>query len=105
MSTHFVLRSHDVGPAGKHVRTLDADTVLGWFRAARARIAGRPADFDPARSALQVADHLAQLRPQVGGKPGMFHRWIVFDDLWAGANPDLAGGILRDANRWDVLTA
>lgn len=32
-----------------------------------------------------------------------YHNWILFDDLWAGANPDMANSILRFASRWDVL--
>jgi|SRR5258707_13517387 3-oxoacyl-[acyl-carrier protein] reductase len=31
-------------------------------------------------------------------------QWIIFDDLWAGANRDMAEGILRYARRWDVLS-
>ncbi len=33
MSVYFVYRSHYEGPSGKHVRKLDGDSVLGWFRA------------------------------------------------------------------------
>ena len=33
MSVYFVYRSHYEGPSGKHVRRLDAESVLGWFRA------------------------------------------------------------------------
>ena len=33
MSVYFVHRSHYEGPSGKHVRKLDGDSVLGWFRA------------------------------------------------------------------------
>ena len=32
MSVYFVSRSHYEGPSGKHVRVLDAATVLGWFQ-------------------------------------------------------------------------
>jgi hypothetical protein len=41
MSVHFVYRSHYEGPSGKHVRRLDADSVLGWFQSAweRAKVA------------------------------------------------------------------
>ena len=64
-------------------------------------------DHDPSKSMVGASDHLAQLCLQVGdffGKEA-FHQWIIFDDLWAGQHPDLAGGILRYAKRWDVLTA
>jgi hypothetical protein len=40
MSVYFVYRSHYEGPSGKHVRVLDADSVLGWFRAAWERAKG-----------------------------------------------------------------
>jgi hypothetical protein len=33
MSVYFVYRSHYEGPSGKHVRRLEADSVLGWFQA------------------------------------------------------------------------
>ena len=33
MSVYFVYRSHYEGPSGKHVRRLDADSVLGWYQA------------------------------------------------------------------------
>ena len=32
MSVYFVYRSHYEGPSGKHVRRLEADSVLGWFQ-------------------------------------------------------------------------
>jgi hypothetical protein len=32
MCVYFVYRSHYEGPSGKHVRVLQADSVLGWFR-------------------------------------------------------------------------
>ncbi|MEJ7636806.1 MAG: hypothetical protein WKF75_02155 [Singulisphaera sp.] len=40
MSVYFVYRSHYEGPSGKHVRRLDAGSVLGWFQAARERAKG-----------------------------------------------------------------
>jgi hypothetical protein len=41
MSVYFVYRSHYEGPSGKHVRVLDADSVLGWFQSIweRAKVA------------------------------------------------------------------
>ena len=40
MSVSFVYRSHYEGPSGKHVRRLDADSVLGWFQAVWERAKG-----------------------------------------------------------------
>jgi hypothetical protein len=33
-----------------------------------------------------------------------FGQWILFDDLWAGAHPELADALLTWCARWDVLT-
>lgn len=33
----------------------------------------------------------------------VYHHWVLFDDLWAAAHPDLAHSLLRFASRWDVL--
>ncbi len=64
-------------------------------------------DHDPSKSIVGASDHLAQLCIHVGEFFGrdVYHQWVIFDDLWAGANRDLAEGILRYAKRWDVLTA
>jgi hypothetical protein len=61
----------------------------------------------PKKSFLQGTDHLAQLCLHVGrsGKSDLYHRWVLFDDLWAAANKTLANGLLRYARRWDVLSA
>src|SRR3954447_1199909 len=32
MSVYFVSRSHYEGPSGKHVKVLEADSVLSWFQ-------------------------------------------------------------------------
>jgi hypothetical protein len=64
-------------------------------------------DHDPSKSLVGTSDQLAQLCLHAGdffGKDA-YHRWIIFDDLWAGEHPDLAEGILRCAKRWDVLTS
>ena len=34
----------------------------------------------------------------------LYHQWVFFDDLWAGAHPELANSVLRFAARWDVLS-
>jgi hypothetical protein len=64
---------------------------------------------DPSRSQIQVEDHLAQfcvnwVAPGNKYGPEEFFRWILFDDLWASAHPDLADSILRYVNRWNVLS-
>ncbi len=61
----------------------------------------------PKKSQVQATDHLAQLCLHVGrsGKSDLYHRWVLFDDQWAAANKTLANGLLRYAQRWDVLSA
>ncbi len=60
--------------------------------------------FDPSKARISVADHIVQLCLHTGWEDEMYHQWFLFDDLWAGAHPDLAEGLLRFAKRWDVLT-
>lgn len=60
--------------------------------------------FDPSKARVSTESHIAQLCPHTGWEDEMYHQWILFDDLWAGAHPDLAEGLLRYAKRWDVLT-
>src|SRR5262249_28107540 len=66
---------------------------------------------DPARSRVQVGEHVAQLGLHVRHdklvrtERDEWHRWIAFDDLWAGVHPALATAILRHGKRWDVLSA
>jgi hypothetical protein len=57
-------------------------------------------------SRVQSENHVAQLAIHVATWDGvpMFHRWILFDDLWLAAHPELGNAILRYASRWDVLT-
>ncbi len=62
---------------------------------------GRP---DPSSSLISTGDRIAQLCNFVSWLGGVYHQWIVFDDLWAGGHPDLADGVLRYAKRWDVLS-
>lgn len=63
-------------------------------------------DHEPTKSLVRTSDHLLQLCLHIGNYFGrdIYHQWIIFDDLWAGANRDLAEGILRSAQRWDVLS-
>lgn len=63
-------------------------------------------DRDPSKSLVRTSEHLLQLCLHVGNWFGkdVYHQWIIFDDLWAGVNKDLAEGVLRYAGRWDVLS-
>jgi uncharacterized protein (TIGR02996 family) len=57
---------------------------------------------DPEESLIQVEEHMAQLCLPTAEQS--YHRWIIFDDLWASEHSDLANAILYYANRWDVLS-
>jgi uncharacterized protein (TIGR02996 family) len=62
--------------------------------------------FNPKKSLIQVEEHVAVFCRHVAQwrrGDDMYHQWYFFDDLWAGAHPDLANAILRYAGRWDVL--
>jgi hypothetical protein len=61
---------------------------------------------DPAKSIVRAERHVAQLclHTDRWGERDLYHRWILFDDLWAGAHPDLAAAILAYARQWDVLS-
>lgn len=61
---------------------------------------------DSSKSRVQVDEHIAQISVHTQNWHGMdlYNRWIIFDDLWASANEELANSILRYSNRWDVLT-
>jgi uncharacterized protein (TIGR02996 family) len=62
---------------------------------------------DPAKSHVQVEEHLAQLciHTETWGKEDLYQQWIFFDDLWAARHPDLANALLRFARTWDVLSS
>jgi len=99
-----------------------AEGLEGDLASARRELAGRLAHIaaeeklhglvypaDPSRSLVQAEGHVAQLclnwiAPNDRYAPETFYRWIFFDDLWAGAHPELADGILHYASRWDVLS-
>ena len=90
---------------------LDALMAGGVREAGKAlarALPGRPRwSDDLGKSLVHVEEHLAQLCLHVGrhyGETDVYHRWIFFDDLWAGAHPDLANAILRYARTWDVLS-
>lgn len=48
---------------------------------------------------IQANDHMLQ-----GADHNGHNRWILFDDLWAKNNPDLAFSILYSTERWDLLS-
>lgn len=53
----------------------------------------------PERTLIEVGEHLAQLALH---SDGIGHRpWYVFDDVWAGAHPDLAASLIHYAYHWD----
>jgi uncharacterized protein (TIGR02996 family) len=58
-------------------------------------------------SQARVEPHLAQLCLHTGVVWGHhdFDHWVLFDDRWAGAHPDLANSLLRQVDRWDVLSS
>jgi hypothetical protein len=66
----------------------------------------RQREHDPRKARVHVEEHLAQLCPYAGEHFGHdeWHQWYFFDDLWAGAHPAIAEGLLRYGKRWDVLS-
>jgi uncharacterized protein (TIGR02996 family) len=58
-----------------------------------------------------VQDHVAQASLHTAtlqyrrSRHEMYAFWVLFDDLWAGAHPDLATNLLRLLDRWDVLSS
>ena len=67
-----------------------------FVRAARDRSHGG----DPRRSIVQVGRHMAMLCAHASSSFG-YQQWILFDDRWAAAHPDLASSLLWYASRWD----
>ncbi len=55
---------------------------------------------DPSASRIREREHLAQLAMHVTQYLG-YRSWVLFDDLWAAAHPDLARGMVRAASGWD----
>jgi uncharacterized protein (TIGR02996 family) len=57
------------------------------------------------RPQVHVGEHLAQMCARRAGEEGdIYDQWILFDDVWAAGQPDLANAILCFAERWDVLS-
>lgn len=85
-------RGNDLAEARKQLEELVGPGVMGDPRA------------DAKRARVQAGQHVAQLSLVASRGGDTWHRWIIFDDLWAGAHPALATAILRYAGRWDVLS-
>jgi uncharacterized protein (TIGR02996 family) len=68
-------------------------------------------DLNPKRkgnlSKWHVTSHLAQLCLHTAsyGQTHLFAHWVLFDDVWASAHPALANSVLRQNDRWDVLSS
>ncbi len=66
---------------------------------------------DSSNSDWQVSDHCLQISNHfidtLGGTfpdgTALYNHWIIFDDLWAQSNPELATSILYFAASWDCL--
>lgn len=90
-------------PAGKRIRRLPDASVLGWFQrmwTATAEVVDIGDEGEAYRSVRQQlgaeTEHLAQLALHTSHAGRAYHfSWVMFDDLWAGAHPDLARGMLR----------
>jgi hypothetical protein len=57
-----------------------------------------PDPRDPSRDQRRVQRHVAQASMHMDRAVGpgeLFHQWILFDDQWAAAYPDLANSLLR----------
>jgi hypothetical protein len=55
---------------------------------------------DPSASRIRETEHLIQMAMHTTEYLG-YRWWVLFDDLWADAHPDLARGMLRAASSWD----
>lgn len=72
-------------------------------------------DKKPNQSKFQFSEHLIQASihtqtwtwhpvSRIDGNFPNFDHFIIFDELWATANPDLANSILRFTTMWNVLS-
>lgn len=57
-------------------------------------------DGDPTKSVIQVGRHAALFCPHTSSAFG-HEQWVLFDDQWAAANPNLATSLLRYGSNWD----
>lgn len=60
---------------------------------------------DPSKSLIEVEDHVAQICLHVGehDQRDCYHRWILFDDLWAAAHPEMARELCIYVENWGVI--
>ena len=66
---------------------------------------GWPAELQPLPGLVKEGDaHAVLLAPPAEGSVGS-QQWILFDDRWAAAHPDLAASILRYGRDWDPFAA
>ncbi len=99
-----------IEPALRDATTLDLMSLGGesskpaWrdAKASKARASFMKSRADePADAQIFAGAHVVQLSVTVSET--YFHQWVLFDDLWAAANPDLASSLLRWTHRWDVV--
>lgn len=57
-------------------------------------------DGSPEKSVIYVGKHAALFCPHTSSFFG-HEQWVLFDDQWAAAHPDLATSILRYGSNWD----
>jgi len=57
-------------------------------------------DGDPTKAVIHVGKHAALFCPHTSSFFG-HEQWVLFDDLWASAHPQLATSILRYGAHWD----
>lgn len=57
-------------------------------------------DFEPTKAVIHVGKHAALFCPHTSSFFG-HEQWVLFDDLWASAHPELATSILRYGSDWD----
>lgn len=55
---------------------------------------------DVSKSVIHLGKHAAFFSPHTSSFFG-HEQWVLFDDMWAAAHPDLATSILRYASHWD----
>ncbi len=74
----------------------DHASARAEFKAAAAQLAGP----GPEPAIVHEGDHVAVLCAHTSQDHG-YQQWILFDDRWAAAQPNLAASIVRYASDWD----
>jgi hypothetical protein len=105
--TRFPISALDVGPGWDGVAEGHVDEARAEMERSLAKVPEKQRPNKLKKSLVQAAEHVAQICLHVGkeSKGELYHRWMLFDDMWAAANKALANGALRYASRWDVLSA